>query len=77
MDIKQIYREENEIEPYSKFPNHEDHFNNKYVKWLEDKINLQEQVEILPKILCEHPFKKIRHINGKMWGCECGHNFEY
>jgi hypothetical protein len=39
MDIKQIYREENNLEPYTESPNYEDHFSNDYVKWLEAKIN--------------------------------------
>tara|TARA_R110000744_G_scaffold210286_2_gene329377 strand:- start:726 stop:944 length:219 start_codon:yes stop_codon:yes gene_type:complete len=39
MDIKQIYREEKNLEPYTESPNYEDHFSNDYVKWLEAKIN--------------------------------------
>ncbi|MGK0464829.1 hypothetical protein [Clostridium sp.] len=39
MDIKQIYREEKNLEPYTESPNYEDHFSNNYVEWLEAKIN--------------------------------------
>jgi len=39
MDIKQIYREETDLEPYHKSYGDYGSYNNKYVKWLEAKIN--------------------------------------
>ena len=39
MDIKQIYREETDLEPYHKSYGDYGSYDDKYVKWLEAKIN--------------------------------------
>lgn len=41
MDLKQIYREETELEVYTValMEQRVEHFSNEYVKWLEAKIN--------------------------------------
>ena len=39
MDIKQIYREETDLEPFHKSYGDYGSYDDKYVKWLEAKIN--------------------------------------
>jgi len=76
MDIKQIYREETELDVYTValMEQRVEHFSDDYVKWLEEKINLHKitvfterlkKIGIEIKLGCNYPWVYIDYINGK------------
>ena len=48
MDIKQVYREETELDVYAEHSLNYANYTNEYVKWLEAKINYTRCCETLP-----------------------------
>jgi hypothetical protein len=57
MDIKQIYREETDLEPFHKSYGDYGSYDDKYVKWLEAKINYTRCCTELCD--CEEPYNDI------------------
>ena len=72
MDIKQIYREETDLEPFHKSYGDYGSYDDKYVKWLEAKINYTRCCTEFADGKC----KPMVNADWTYLRCECGKRFE-
>ena len=72
MDIKQVYREETELDVYAEHSLNYANYTNEYVKWLEAKINYTRCCTEFADGKC----KPMVNADWTYLRCECGKRFE-
>ena len=74
MDIKQIYREETDLDVYAEHSLNYANYTNEYVKWLEAKINY---TRCSTQLLCVNSYKTWDTTQGKLYKIKSESEKEY